>query len=792
MHRHNTRSAVKKARSRAASPPSSPLHRPRDTHLPRVLDIGSTLHLESSSTTATPLASGSAVAPPSFSTVVSQGVRSRSSVFPRHRQPPAAAQIQPSVPPALTTTTTTHHASPEVPVTERPHPAQPSVAFAYPAVGTPIDAIPAVPVAHSHSGPEQSHLLDALTRLATDVRSSTTGQEHYMRQMEDRLDSFQSELVDLRDRMQYHQTPPTQQRPCEPPMPPQSSLRSQEQAQSDSTEDDISYSSSICTIDHTQPSSPAPPAHDTVVIRKEDDTLTLPSYNSKKKWELYGPMAIRFCAKHPIMKKFVQPSVNGKPPCFRPNMSQAAAELLFDALNTAIPHSILNQCANQDDAIYGRGDRVWNRLDRRLGMRTEHSEERQLILQEFRELQCHTHESLHDFYTRFEYSLSRVHSNDLQQKSLNRDAATFVQKYGSVRSDASLRTLLFHIYCEMNQGLRSEWWQEGLFETLGSLERFMTGYTISQKNWCLPTKDPSPLAHPGGPAPATKHPPGRPYTPAYVAPPQPPDAAPTKPPHVPDPEKDKRIAHFRSLLSNGDATAIFDLYTSHKDTCYLHGKDSTHRLFDCRNFHYHCRGFDNTKNAVLGLAKPPPSRTANAAARRVAWGHNTRGGAATAEQVNSANPGGNNTTAGPKVKEEEFEAYSNMPTSSSCSLSSSNLNSIHPASSSPLTPALIAIPDSGATDTMTGVIGLFSTLYNFKEMNLPQPTVTLGDDTTTVTAEGWGIIDYIEAGSRVRRVSLFVPALKTITLIMQHPTHFLPQHTIHQPARSNTNQFHRA
>ena len=73
-----------------------------------------------------------------------------------------------------------------------------------------------------------------------------------------------------------------------------------------------------------------------------------------------------------------------------------------------------------------------------------------------------------------------------------------------------------------------------------------------------------------------------------------------------------------------------------------------------------------------------------------------------------------------------------------------------------------AICDSGATDTMTGVKDLFSSMYRFPRD--AAPTIILGDN-STIHAAGWGILEYIENTHRIRRIGLFVPQLHSATLI---------------------------
>ncbi len=79
---------------------------------------------------------------------------------------------------------------------------------------------------------------------------------------------------------------------------------------------------------------------------------------------------------------------------------------------------------------------------------------------------------------------------------------------------------------------------------------------------------------------------------------------------------------------------------------------------------------------------------------------------------------------------------------------------------------LKAIPDSGATDTMSGHAALFESITYFdKSSSAPQPTVTLGDDTTEHPILGYGWLSYNMQGKSIRQVGLYIPALGDITLI---------------------------
>jgi deoxyuridine 5'-triphosphate nucleotidohydrolase len=76
-----------------------------------------------------------------------------------------------------------------------------------------------------------------------------------------------------------------------------------------------------------------------------------------------------------------------------------------------------------------------------------------------------------------------------------------------------------------------------------------------------------------------------------------------------------------------------------------------------------------------------------------------------------------------------------------------------------------AIADSGATHDMSSNSQLFESIIPLKRKRY----VTLGDDKTTLIIKGYGFMNYLLNGKRVRRIGYFVPQLGTTLLsIRQH------------------------
>jgi deoxyuridine 5'-triphosphate nucleotidohydrolase len=76
-----------------------------------------------------------------------------------------------------------------------------------------------------------------------------------------------------------------------------------------------------------------------------------------------------------------------------------------------------------------------------------------------------------------------------------------------------------------------------------------------------------------------------------------------------------------------------------------------------------------------------------------------------------------------------------------------------------------AVIDSGATDTMSAHAELFEEITYFSDTKHAQPQVMLGDENTYHPVSGYGWINYIIDGHRVRQPALYIPALGNTTLI---------------------------
>ena len=76
-----------------------------------------------------------------------------------------------------------------------------------------------------------------------------------------------------------------------------------------------------------------------------------------------------------------------------------------------------------------------------------------------------------------------------------------------------------------------------------------------------------------------------------------------------------------------------------------------------------------------------------------------------------------------------------------------------------------AVTDSGATNDMSGREELFEYIVPLKKRKY----VTLGDDKTSLIIKGYGMMNYLLNGKRVRRFGYFVPELGvTLLSIKQH------------------------
>ena len=126
----------------------------------------------------------------------------------------------------------------------------------------------------------------------------------------------------------------------------------------------------------------------------------------------------------------------------------------------------------------------------------------------------------------------------------------------------------------------------------------------------------------------------------------------------------------------------------------------------------------------------------------------------------------------------ETTSTTNSPThsTSNATLSPDNLSASSPPpwnikckyipTSSYLPKTSKAVSDSGSTDTLSGDASLFEHISHFvNDINNPAPTVTLGDDVTTHPIQGYGWMNYMVDGRRIRQKGYYVPNLGNITLI---------------------------
>ena len=198
------------------------------------------------------------------------------------------------------------------------------------------------------------------------------------------------------------------------------------------------------------------------------------------------------------------------------------------------------------------------------------------------------------------------------------------------------------------------------------------------------------------------------------------------------------------LVNQKDICKLASLHRQHPNGCFLHKHiPCKHRLLECRTF--------------LNLANPSIAQAIQL---------EVNSNASTSARYASSEGGSDNNS-------QPVEPYSSSPLTLLPTASHSDpsrLPSFPLSSPKPTIPTYTvthvkpdtAICDSGATDTMTGVKDLFSRLYRFPRD--AAPTISLGDN-STIHASGWGILDYIENTHRIRRIGLFVPQLKSTTLI---------------------------
>ena len=215
-----------------------------------------------------------------------------------------------------------------------------------------------------------------------------------------------------------------------------------------------------------------------------------------------------------------------------------------------------------------------------------------------------------------------------------------------------------------------------------------------------------------------------------------------------------RINIIKDMILHKDHTSLAALHDGKLDTCYLHqGKLNNHRLVECNKFLQLAKGSgdlvkDMKRKITTGFQRPHGS------ARRA----QSEGGT---NKYCSAS-----ALAAAEAFDEEVARIDNLETDTSYLPST---NSSSPSNITPLpvghfniSHSKTAISDTGATDHMSGVRSLFSKLFSFQSED--KPMISLGDD-SVIPAEGWGLLDYIENGKRIRRVALYVPQLGDNTLI---------------------------
>ena len=209
-----------------------------------------------------------------------------------------------------------------------------------------------------------------------------------------------------------------------------------------------------------------------------------------------------------------------------------------------------------------------------------------------------------------------------------------------------------------------------------------------------------------------------------------------------DEQFQERINLLEKMVANDDAQGLASIHDRKPDGCFLHLNFNNHRLCECHRFRKIIKDKPELMKSIINLATIPIGKTSKA--KRVVSDYaektySSKDAVALASQLETS-----------FLKIENVEPYSaSLPlrTSSPRSFCLTHVR---------------AISDTGATDHMSEVMDLFSTLFTYPIGLAPE--VTLGDD-SRVMASGWGLIDYIEGEHRIRRVALFVPQLGNNTLI---------------------------
>jgi hypothetical protein len=329
-------------------------------------------------------------------------------------------------------------------------------------------------------------------------------------------------------------------------------------------------------------------------------------------------------------------------------------------------------------------------------------------------------------------------------------------------------------------GLLPTWYQpDGLVSTRRKLEEFLLAQQFvdeqlpKQKTPSAPSPAPAPSALPvppvaayhGSPPPVYyQHPPGVAPTPgAFIPVPAAAKKPPPAPPagNSPSPESvqiQERINIVKDMIARNDAEALAALHDNFPTDCFLHLGKGGHRLLECNK----CVELTKAKQTLfakaISLAKTPLQKFAQG--KRGPSGGSTSPDAAQKLQAQAHAAAlaqiQNNTQT--KVKQEEDYSYL------SCNnkvVSKSSVDNLKPHSHT-ITHVRTAVSDTGATDHMSGVKELFYVLFPFSNQDAPK--VCLGDN-STIQATGWGLLDYMEQGKRIRRVALYVPQLGSNTMI---------------------------
>jgi len=190
------------------------------------------------------------------------------------------------------------------------------------------------------------------------------------------------------------------------------------------------------------------------------------------------------------------------------------------------------------------------------------------------------------------------------------------------------------------------------------------------------------------------------------------------------------------MVANDDAQGLASIHDRKPDNCFLHLGFNNHRLCECHRFRKILKDKPELMESIKSLATTPICKTSKA--KRVV-----------SDYAENAYSSKNAMDIASQLEKSFLKVEDVNPYSFSLPLRASSPRSF-------CLTRVLAISDTGATDHMSGVKDLFTTLFSFP-IGLVRE-VTLGDD-SVVMASGWGLIDYIENKHRIRRVALFVSQL---------------------------------